>query len=294
MRRGSYRESLFCPGLLSNPLPAIQLARLKRQTDDLAAAFTQPEIFLRRLHDLLEFYADRTYRPGQAGVVTTLLPHYHVPQPVLRQIEADLRPIIIAHFEQGLALLDALWADTHYESRLLAAILLGDAPLAPAEAIIERISNWARPGVELSLLEVLLTRGSTRLLHEAYSLWLETIKLWLLSTDRLVQAVGLRALQTFISDPTFQDLPAIFNVLSPLLQTARSDLHPELLDVLQMLVKRSPSETAFFLRHVLTISTEAGTARLIRKLLPSFSVPTQNSLRDMLQQNARTRHESNL
>ena len=48
-------------------MPAIQLARLKIQITELLTNFDRPVDFLRELHTLFGFYADRTRRPGQSG-----------------------------------------------------------------------------------------------------------------------------------------------------------------------------------------------------------------------------------
>ena len=48
-------------------MPAIQPVRLKRQSALLVEQFNNPAAFIRSLHHLLEFYADRVHRPGQAG-----------------------------------------------------------------------------------------------------------------------------------------------------------------------------------------------------------------------------------
>ena len=48
-------------------MPAIQLARLKIQISELLRFFDSPPDFIRELHAIYEFYADRTKRPGQSG-----------------------------------------------------------------------------------------------------------------------------------------------------------------------------------------------------------------------------------
>ena len=53
-------------------MPAIQLTRLRLQTAGLAESFANPQAFVRGLHDLLDYYADRTHRPGQSGAPAPL------------------------------------------------------------------------------------------------------------------------------------------------------------------------------------------------------------------------------
>ncbi len=67
-------------------MPAVQLARLRAQVEELSSRFSQPAVYLRALRDLLELYADRTYQPGQGVPSQVLTPSYHVPMLVMRQL----------------------------------------------------------------------------------------------------------------------------------------------------------------------------------------------------------------
>jgi hypothetical protein len=73
-------------------MPAIHPARLKIQAAQLVERFSTPHSFVSRLHDLLDFYANRAYRPGQSGEPHPLLTAYNVPRPVLHQVERELIP----------------------------------------------------------------------------------------------------------------------------------------------------------------------------------------------------------
>ena len=65
-------------------MPAIQPARLKQQAVLLAQQFDNPVAYVRSLHHLLDFYADRAHRPGQSGKPAPLTSAYRVHPPVLR------------------------------------------------------------------------------------------------------------------------------------------------------------------------------------------------------------------
>ena len=83
-------------------MPAIQLARLKIQSVRLAENFADPHTFARELRGLLDFYAERTHRPGQVGEPPPILPAYNVPPQVMRQVERELSPIAIQDPHQQL------------------------------------------------------------------------------------------------------------------------------------------------------------------------------------------------
>ena len=73
-------------------MPAIDLARLKKQTAQLADLFNQPSDFLRELKELLDFYVNRSLR-SQGVAPSSVLPTYRTPSVVLRQIETELSPV---------------------------------------------------------------------------------------------------------------------------------------------------------------------------------------------------------
>ena len=64
-------------------MPAIDLARLKKQTAQLADLFDQPGAFLRELREVLEFYVNRTLR-SLSVAPSSVLPTYRTPVAVLR------------------------------------------------------------------------------------------------------------------------------------------------------------------------------------------------------------------
>src|SRR5512133_3765672 len=104
-------------------MPAIDLARLKKQTAHLADIFGDPSAFLRELRDVLEFYVNRSLR-SQSVAPSSVLPTYRTPVVVLRQIETELGPAAVRQPLQALELAAALWDEGWLETWLLAASLL--------------------------------------------------------------------------------------------------------------------------------------------------------------------------
>jgi hypothetical protein len=263
-------------------MPAIQLTRLRIQCAALGEKFNQPETFVRLLHDLLDFYADRTYRPGRQGSRLPLIPAYQAPAPVMRQLESELLPRVNADSEAGLRLADLLWQETYLEPRRLAISVLAMLPESAGAAFAERLRAWSKPEEELALLNALLDVGSLRLAQIAPEQWKDVVHDWIGSSRSVVQQMGLRSLAAVLNTPQFENLPAMYNLLAPMYQQSPSDLQPELLAVARVLIERSPAETAAFLRHTLSLATGRGTARLIRKLLPDFRPDLQENLKAAL------------
>ncbi len=246
-------------------------------------AFDEPALFCRRLADLLEFYADRTYRAGQIGAHPPLIPYYQVPLPVLRQVDGALSMRGEADPPAALRVADALWAEEALEPKQMAIHLLGTLPVATPEPLIERLRAWTNPELEPRLRDELLTRGGARLMIEKPALWLDLAGEWLGSSRPLVQAMGLRALIPVISDARFENLPSIFRLLAPIVQSARAELQVDLVALIEILARRSPLETAYFLRQSLAAVNLPGVRRVVRRCLPSFPPDVQRSLRDALQ-----------
>lgn len=265
-------------------MPAILPARLRQQAALLAEQFEQPDAFIRSLHHLLDFYADRTHRPGQAGEPPPLLSAYNVRPPVIRQVLQELVQLAPENPEAALNLCDALWNQPYLELRLLAAGLLGQLPVDPPEPVLERVQAWVKQGTEARLKTVLFDQGLARLRKEDPNLVLQRAEEWLSSADPFDQQLGLQAMLPLVSDPAYQNLPVFFRLIYTLVRSIPPGLRPDLLDVLAALARRSPQETAYFLRQTLLTLQSPDTAWLIRRSLPAFPLNTQESLRRALRE----------
>jgi hypothetical protein len=265
-------------------VPAIQPARLRHQAALLAEQFSDPPAYIRSLHYVLDFYSDRARRPGKTGKPGPLLTAYNVRPPVLRMLLQELIPQAEQDVAGGLALCDALWAEPYLECRLLAGMLLGQIPLQPPEAITDRLQGWITTNLEFFLIEALLSNGVERLHRQQPQVLIHMIEGWLHSTKTFHQQLGLRALLPLIRDPAFENLPVFFRLIQQLCQAAPAALRPDLLDVLAALARRSPQETAYFLRQTLIFPDSPDTPWLIRQSLSQFPPEMQSSLRQAMRE----------
>jgi hypothetical protein len=261
-------------------LPAVNLTRLKQQINELAWQFTRPAEFQRSLHDLLEIYADRVYRPGQTVQAKPLVPAFLTPPLVLRQLELQLFPHCVHSPDAALMLVDQLWSDEYLEPRMLAVAMLGQIPASFSAEILQRLKTWCTPEEEARLIDAALSQGTFRLRQEKTDLWLEMVKEWINSTSIPVQSMGIRALLPFTNDRENENLPPVFRLISPVLQLASAPLQKDLQQVLVALANRSPNETVYFLRQILALETGANTARLVRRIMPSLREEVRASLKD--------------
>jgi hypothetical protein len=273
-------------------VPAIQPARLKKQAALLGEYLDDPPALVRELHSLLDFYADRAIRPGQAATNRPLTATYKVRPPLLRQIARELEAPLQNNPQQGLVVCDALWEQNYLEFRLLAGMLIGVLPATVSKEVIQRIESWAQPDLENQLMTALFDNGLKRLKLEQPQSTVKLVKDFLISPQLFHQQVGLRALMPVLNDTGFENLPAFFRILQPFVLKINSNLRPDLLEVIAVLAQRSPRETAYFLRESMSFPEHPDTAWIIRHSLEHFPPELQTSLRKHLHEHARRSKEN--
>ncbi|HSQ25494.1 MAG TPA: DNA alkylation repair protein [Anaerolineales bacterium] len=265
-------------------MPAIQPALLRKQAAQLVQHLDNPPVFVRNLHLLFEFYADRAIRPGQATKNKPLTKAYKIRSPVLRQIVQELEPSIEQNPQQVLELCDALWMQNYLEFRLLAGMLLGKIPVSNSAAIIERLEAWIQPDLEMQLMTALFDNGLYNLIRYDPQSVVKLAKDFLSSSQTFYKQVGLRAIRPIINDTSFENLPAFYRMLQPFVLKIDSALRPDLLEVISILTHRSPQETAFFLRESLNLPDNPDTAWIIRHSMHEFPLGIQTNLKESLRQ----------
>ncbi|MCI0554484.1 MAG: DNA alkylation repair protein [Anaerolineae bacterium] len=261
-------------------MPAIDLARLKKQTTQLADLFDQPSVFLREHREILDFYVNRSLR-SQGVAPSSVLPTYRTPTVVLRQIETELGPVAEKQPIQALELADALWDEGWLETRLLAAFLLGRIP-PQEERLLARLTAWTQAVRDPSVRAALLTTSLTRLRNETPDLFLILVKEWLHPARQRMWSNGVQALVPLISSPDFDNLPPIFEIVEPIIRAAPATLQFDLQELIIMLYQASPDETTYFIQQILKSTKSPLLAVALRRMSPEFPAELQVSLREML------------
>lgn len=261
-------------------MPAIDLARLKKQTARLADLFDQPVLFLRAHREILDFYVNHSLR-SQGVAPSSVLPTYRTPSVVLRQIETELGPVAERQPIQALELADALWDEGWLETRLLAAFLLGRIP-PQEERLLARLTAWTQAVRDPSVRAALLTTSLTRLRRETPDLFLVLVKEWLHPARQRMWSNGIQALVPLISSPDFDNLPPIFEIVEPIIVAAPATLQFDLQELIIMLYEASPDETTYFIQQILKSTKSPMLAVALRRMSPEFPAELQSSLREML------------
>ncbi|HEY3475771.1 MAG TPA: DNA alkylation repair protein [Anaerolineales bacterium] len=263
-------------------MPAIDLARLKKQTARLADVFDQPAVFLRELREVLEFYVNWTLR-SQSVAPSSVLPTYRTPFVVMRQIEKELGPIAEGQPVQALELADALWDEGWLETKLLAAFLLGRIP-PQEERLLARLTAWTQAVRDPEVRAALLTTSLTRLRGETPDLFLVLVKEWLHPARQRMWSNGIQALVPLISSPDFDNLPPIFEIVEPIIKTSPAILQYDLQELITVLFAASPDETIFFLQQILKGTKSPLPAIALRRMSPELPQELQASVREMLRE----------
>lgn len=262
-------------------MPAINLARLKTQAARLSEKFGEPGAFIRDLNEMLDYYTNRTIRATQIAQRLSL-PTYHTPAPVLRQIQGELVPLAGTHPVEAIALTNALWSAGSLEARLLAAYLLGTIPLAQSIPALAGLPDWLAQSTDKEIRTALLTDAFARLRRENPESLFVLLEDWLKSPRNSLQVWGLRALIPVLTDPHFENLPAVFRILKPAVRSAGPVTQMELQACLATLEQVSPTETLAFLRENIGDNPSPLILRTFRRILAGLSPELQAGLREML------------
>jgi len=265
-------------------MPAIDLARLRKQAARLADFFFLPDEFVKHLHEILDFYVNRSLRTVENIAPGSVLATYRTPPIVTRQIELELTGLASENPSQALDLADRLWDEGYLETHMLAAFLLGRIPPQEEQEdrLLARLTAWTSQVRDPSVRSALLTTSLARLRKETPTQFLELIKEWLHPKRTRTWSNGIQALLPLISDPDFQNLPPVLDIVEPVIEAAPSLIQLDLEDLIQALYKASPTETTYFLRQVLSESKEPMTVITMRRIASSFPLELQAELRDLL------------
>jgi len=263
-------------------MPAIDLARLKKQTAQLGDLFDQPSEVVRQVREILEFYVNRSLR-SQGVAPSSVLPTYRTPTVVLRQIETELGRVAEKQPIQALELADALWDEGWLETRLLAAFLLGRIP-PQEERLLARLTAWTQAVRDPSVRAALLTTSLTRLRNETPNLFLILVKEWLHPARQRMWSNGVQALVPLINSPDFDNLPPIFEVVEPIIKVSPAALQFDLQDLIAALYNASPDETIYFIQQILSETKNPLPAVSLRRMLPDLPSGLQTSLREILRE----------
>jgi len=268
-------------------MPAIDLARLRKQANRLADFFFLPDEFMKHLREILDFYVNYTLRTKENVAPGSNLKTYRTPTAVLTHIENELRAVAEANPHFALELADVLWDEGALETRLLAAFLLGRIP-PQEERLLPRLTAWTQQIRDPEVRSALLSTSLTRMRKETPNQFLELVREYLHPERTRTWTNGIQALLPMIADTSYTNLPPILDLVEPIIEEAPSTLQNDLADLIIALYRASANETTFMLKHILTTSENPMTVITMRRISTSFPPPLQRELRDLIRPQALT------
>jgi len=268
-------------------MPAIDLARLRKQANRLADFFFVPDDFLKHLREVLDFYVNYSLRTKENIAPGSNLPTFRTPFVVMRQIENAIGPIAAENPHYALELADLLWDEGYIETRMLAAFLLGRIP-PQEERLLARLTAWTQQVRDPSVRGALLTTSLERMRNETPDDFLVLISEWLHPARQRYWANGIQALLPMINDPGFENLPPIFELVRPMIEAAPGILQNDLANLINALYQASPSETEYYLREILESASNPMTSITLRRIVTALPSELQTSLRDLVRKKRST------
>ena len=203
------------------------------------------------LRELLSNYSNRTFRMQISAGRLKPTPSYHVPDKVLWQLERDVLAQLRVHTqEQGLTIADNLWDAPSFEEKSLAIAILGEAANDPVEPLVARFQKWYSTTADHQLTKKLVGIGSRSIRAGNRAEWKAIQQRWVSSrrTADLVSAIWAAADALDLEGE--RCLPEILDLLGNILKTDDLAILPELLQLFQLMIKRSRLEATFFLRRL--------------------------------------------
>jgi hypothetical protein len=263
-------------------MPAVNPSRLQRQIEDVLKYFDNPGTFHRRMVDLFSLYANRTLQFGESTESRPIAPMYHLPQPLIRQLQMAIKPYLESNPQTALECADELWKDSYLEVKQFAIFILGNVTVQEQDHIIARVESWVSPNLDDRLKYELMSTGMDTL-HERFpSAWEKLIQSLLDHKDPKVVGFGIQGIIESVKKTKFGNFPLVFRLISPIIQKPHSAYVEKLEDLINIMANQSPTETAFFLKQTVSLSKSIETKRLIKRCLPLLPEKDRNELKSSL------------
>ena len=262
-------------------MPAIDPARLKSQTRRLSENLGDPAAFIRTLMEILDFYSDLTLRSVQTKPLSTL-PTFKTPKPILRNILRELSNLADKCPQESLTLVNPLWSAGFFETRLLAANLLGMIPPAQSFSKLTHLPEWLEQSTDRVIRQTILSNSLSRLRTENQEAFFLLMEDWLKSSRPAWQNWGYQALIPIIEDPGFENLPSVFRIITPAIEMGSPSTQTDLLECLNALGGVSRGEVSLFLVKILGDKANKKTIQLIRRISPGLPENIQKEVRNRI------------
>lgn len=227
---------------------AIQRELLSHQLEELIKSIQDEREFIKLLHELLGFYSDRVYHPGESGTVKYSVPSYRVPNPLIqmiaRKLSTDL-PIDNDRFHQ---LIDMIWKENWLETQLIAIELARAVYHNQPDVIYGYFCEWNTGHLD----RIVAQRMGGAFLHQIIPDYsddvLKLLEDWDVE-DRVKNRNALITMKIMVEDHQFENFPGVFSIFSDILSSLDTKILPDATSFLHSLIQRSPVEVIYYLKQ---------------------------------------------
>ncbi|MGB9673205.1 MAG: DNA alkylation repair protein [Anaerolineales bacterium] len=265
-------------------MTAINPKKLEPQIRRLLDYFDQPAQFVYELRFLCEYYSDRAYRAGEESTLPSLIKSYHIPRPLLHEIEKYISPLCQSQPEQALDISKALWQPDILEFKLIAIFVIKSIPTNYAQTEFQILENWVMGCKNINLLQHLNNALIEQFLLPEPLILMGQIQNWLKSDNRALKRFGYQLLKSSIDQFPFDYLPLIYKIIHSSIYETSSSFRNDINAIFIELTKRSPKEISYLLRSAYQEKPHPNIMRIFRETLKYYPTDQQAELEKFIHQ----------
>lgn len=258
-------------------MPSINLVRLRKQIAHLGIFLEIPGEFVSEYKSLLEFYHQWSHHQHEEHIPNSFMLLYDLPPQVMPEIELGLKPFLQGKGHVFFPLADALRKDLHFECSNLAAFIIGQSPAEKIDALKDYLNGWLEGSLDKAVVEAIFNKATSPLQNSDQEIYLSFLQLLLRSSNKRLANAGLVGLTLFLPAAKVDNLPKLFNIVSPLMQDGEVR-QENLEDLIQELAKKSPVETGYLIRQVLSDTDGRHVETLARAFLEYLPTDTAETV----------------
>lgn len=262
---------------------AIQRELLSHQLEGLVKNLDYEDEFISGLHDLLNYYSDRVYHPGETGLVKHSIPTYRVPEPLIPMIARKLLTDVSLKTEDYQRLVDCIWEENWLETKLLAIELARVIYSRKPDILYAYFCEWNQEHLDRTVAQNLGTALLEPIIPVYSAEVLEYLDGWSFDDPRNNRNAFMM-MRVLVDNPEFENLPGIYLIFTKMLRHLNTNVMPDAVRFLTSLIERSPVEAVYYLRQQSVVTTNDLFSNLVRKAANQSPSRYQVELQEILRE----------
>lgn len=244
-------------------MPAVDPHQLQEQISELQDLVDDPRALRWRMHDLFEYYSDRTKRPPSGSDSTR---SFGVINPILEQIQRALVTALGDDSDAALSIAKELWEDGFREMRIVAIGILEN--VSPDVSKVQ-FEHWSGEELDLKIVEKLAQMSFGVWKKELQEDFFKKIEQWISDSNVQYQTYALLLLRMAAGYLELDYSPGIYDILENVDLKNYASTRALFQKLLHDLAIERPAETAKFLLNKIK-GGDAIMKRMASELLVAF------------------------